>query len=276
MRIKDNQYVGTGFKPVPTILLKGFTMKIISWNVNGIRAALRKGFVDFLKEHDPDIICIQETKAPKGPVLIDAGGYHLYWNHAEKAGYSGTLIMSKKEALSVQNGLGKKEHDQEGRVITVELKDYYLVNVYTPNTKRDLSRLPYRYKEWDVLFLKHVKALEKKKPVIFCGDLNVAHTEIDLARPKGNENTHGFTKEEREGFDNIIKTGFVDTFREFEKEGGHYSWWSQMSNCRARNIGWRIDYFLVSPALRKKLKTASILKDVMGSDHCPVQIELKK
>lgn len=250
-------------------------MKLISWNVNGIRAVLKKGFLDFVIEYDPDILCIQETKAPGEPVPIELPGYHQYWNCAERKGYSGTLIFTKKEPLSVVNGMGKPEHDDEGRVIAAEYKDYYVVTVYTPNAKRELERLPYRHKEWDPLFLNYMKKLEKKKPVIFCGDLNVAHTEIDLARPKQNQKTHGFTPEEREGFDNIVKAGFVDTFREFEKEGGHYTWWSMMSGARARNIGWRIDYFCVSESLRKKLKGASILSDVIGSDHCPVVLELK-
>lgn len=249
-------------------------MKIISWNVNGIRSVLGKGaLVKLIKEQKPDCLCLQETKINDG-VLIDSD-YEVFWNHAKKAGYAGTAILSKTKPLSIREGIGIPKHDEEGRVLAAEFKDFFLVDVYVPNTKRDLSRLLYRHKEWDVDFLKYLKKLEKKKPVIFCGDLNVAHQEIDLTYPKANVKNHGFTPEEREGFDNFIKAGFIDTFREFEKEGGHYTWWSQFANCRARNIGWRIDYFLISHSLRPQLKSAFILKDVMGSDHCPVGIELK-
>lgn len=251
-------------------------MKIISWNVNGIRAAIRKGFADFMKEHKPDIICIQETKAREEDVDLELSGYELYWNSAEKKGYSGTAIFTKISPLNVTRGMGVKKHDTEGRVLTAEYKDYFLVSVYTPNSKRGLERLPYREKEWDVDFLKYVKKLEKKKPVIFCGDLNVAHKEIDLTHPKANRKNHGFTDEERAGFDNIVKAGFIDSFREFNQEGGHYTWWSQMHNARARNVGWRIDYFILSKKLRPKLKKAAILSSVMGSDHCPVSITLSK
>ncbi len=253
-------------------------MKIVSWNVNGIRAALKAGFVDFVKKRDPDVVCVQETKAPRDAEVdcaLPAAYAHHYWNNADKAGYAGTAIFSKKKPLSVTKGIGIKKHDEEGRVLTAEFEDFYLVNVYVPNSKRDLSRLPYRQKEWDTDFLKYLKNLEKKKPVVFCGDLNVAHTELDLTNPKSNVKNHGFTPEERAGFDAVVKAGFLDTFREFEKEGGHYTWWSRLANCRARNIGWRIDYFLISPALRPRLKRSWILKDVMGSDHCPVEIELK-
>lgn len=249
-------------------------MKIISWNVNGIRAALKYGFIDFVKKSRPDIICIQETKAPAITVQIDLPGYEQFWNTGKREGYSGTAIFSKIKPLSVKNHIGIEKHDNEGRVIAAEYGDFYLVNVYVPNSKRTLERLPYRCKEWDVDFLKYLKKLEKKKPVIFCGDLNVAHKEIDLTNPKTNVKNHGFTPEERAGFDAIVKAGFIDTFREFEKEGGYYTWWSRFADCRARNIGWRIDYFLISPALRPRLKSATILKDVMGSDHCPVAIEL--
>lgn len=249
--------------------------KLISWNVNGIRAAIRKGFVDFVKKYKPDILCVQETKATPDVVDLELPGYEYFWNSAVKKGYSGVATFSKIKPLSVKLGMGIKKHDQEGRVLTLEYKDYYLVNVYTPNSKRGLERLPYRQKEWDVDFLKYLKKIEKKKPVIFCGDLNVAHTEIDLTNPKANRRNHGFTDEEREGFDNFIKKGFIDTFREFEQGGGHYTWWSQMHNARARNIGWRIDYFCVSKKLKPKLKKASILSKVMGSDHCPVTLELK-
>lgn len=249
-------------------------MKLISWNVNGIRSVLKKGFLDFIEEHDPDILCLQETKTPAQPVSIDLPQYEQIWNHADKKGYSGVAVFTKSKPLDAENGIGMEVHDGEGRVITVEYKEFYLVNVYVPNSKRGLERLPYRCQEWDPCFLKYLKKLEKKKPVVFCGDLNVAHTEIDLANPKSNMKNHGFTKEEREGFDRIIAAGFIDTFHEFEKGEGHYTWWTQMNNCRKRNIGWRIDYFLISPSLLPKLKESIILKDVMGSDHAPVQIRL--
>jgi len=250
-------------------------MKIISWNVNGIRSVLKKGLIDIMKTLQPDILCIQETKAPAEPITVSWDGYHQSWNHAQKAGYSGTAIFSRIKPLSVRNDMGIKKHDQEGRMMTFELKDFYLINVYTPNSKRGLERLDYRSKEWDVDFLKYVKKIEKKKPVIFCGDLNVAHKEIDLSNPKGNEKNHGFTPEERSGFDNFMQAGFIDAFRVFNDKPGQYSWWSQMNNCRQRNIGWRIDYFCMSKSLKLKLKDAFILKDVMGSDHCPVGISLK-
>lgn len=249
-------------------------MKLISWNVNGIRAAIKKGFLDFLQSADPDIICLQEVKAMSEQVELELPDYKQYWNSAVKKGYSGVAIFSKSEPLSVQNGFGIEEHDQEGRVLTLEYETFYLVNVYTPNAKRELLRLDYRTKEWDVLFLEHVVNLQQKKPVVFCGDLNVAHKEIDLANPKTNRRNAGFTDEERAGFDNIVAAGFIDTFREFEQDGGHYSWWSYRSGARERNIGWRIDYFCISPALRPQLKAAYILPEVMGSDHCPVAIEL--
>ena len=250
-------------------------MKLISWNVNGIRSVLQKGFLKFVKAEDPDILCLQETKAPAELMQLELPEYEPYWNSPlHRTGYSGTAIFSKVKPLLVENGIGMEKHDDEGRVITAEYKNFYLVNVYTPNTKRDLSRLPYRHKEWDPEFLNHLKRLEKRKPVIFCGDLNVAHAEIDLTYPKANRKNHGFTDEEREGFDNFIKAGFVDAFREFEKARGHYTWWSPMANCRKRNIGWRIDYFLISSSLCKRLKSSKILSEVMGSDHCPVEIEL--
>lgn len=249
-------------------------MRLISWNVNGIRAVLKKGFLDFVHLQNPDIICLQETKASKEDVKLDLPDYHQYWNSAEKKGYSGTCVFTKEKPLSVENGILMDHHDKEGRTITLEYPEFYLVNVYVPNSKRDLSRLEYRHKQWDVDFLAYLKALEQKKPVIFCGDLNVAHTELDLSYPKANVNNHGFTNEEREGFQNILKSGFIDTFREFEKGPGQYTWWSPFSQCRARNIGWRIDYFLISSVLRPQLLSASILKDVLGSDHCPVMIEI--
>ena len=250
-------------------------MKLISWNLNGIRSALNKGLLDFIKKSKPDVLCLQETRSPNDAVTADLPGYEQYWNHAQKPGYSGTAVFTRARPLKVSSGTGNAKHDNEGRVITLEYKDFFLVNVYVPNSKRGLERLSYRTKEWDVDFLAYLKGLEKKKPVVFCGDLNVAHTPVDLANPKGNEKNHGFTPEERAGFDNLVKAGFIDTFREFEQGGGHYTWWSPMGNCRERNIGWRIDYFLISPALRPRLKGAFILKDIMGSDHCPAGIELE-
>jgi exodeoxyribonuclease III len=251
-------------------------MKIISWNVNGIRAAIKKGFMDFLNSENPDIICIQETKARPEQVENEFQGYpYRFWNSAEKKGYSGTAIFSNIDPIRVTYGLGIPKHDTEGRVITAEFEKYYLVTVYVPNAKRDLSRLPYRQKEWDVDFLSYVSELEKKKPVVFCGDMNVAHEEIDLANPKSNKNNAGFTAEERMGFDNIVKAGFVDTFRHFNPEGGFYTWWSYMAKARERNIGWRIDYFCVSPSLMKSVNHAGILPEVMGSDHCPTSLEIQ-
>jgi len=256
-------------------------MKIISWNVNGIRAVLKKGFLDFMDAHDPDIICIQETKAHEEQVELNLEKYpYKYWNSAEKKGYSSTAIFSKIKPVSVIKDMDIPKHDNEGRVITLEFEDYYLVTVYTPNSKRDLSRLPYRQTEWDVDFLNFVKSLEESKPVIFCGDLNVAHTELDLANPQSNKTTKsrpgnaGYTDEERANFDNILNVGFIDTFREYHKGNGHYSWWSYMGGARTRNVGWRIDYFCISPSLRLKMTNAYILPEVMGSDHCPVVLEM--
>jgi exodeoxyribonuclease-3 len=249
-------------------------VKFISWNVNGLRAVLKRNFLEFLADEEPDVLCLQETKcSPDDVEQLWPASYTTYWNCAGKKGYSGTAIFTNIRPLKITNGMGIAEHDREGRVITAEFADFFLVNVYTPNSRRELERLPYR-QEWDVAFLKFLKRLERKKSVIFCGDLNVAHTEIDLANPKANVRNHGFTIEERLGFTAFVKAGFVDTFREFEKGGGHYSWWSPMAGARSRNIGWRIDYFLISAALRPRLKLASILHDVMGSDHCPVTIEL--
>ena len=250
-------------------------MKMISWNVNGLRAVINKGFMQILEELDPDIMCLQEIKMlpEQMPEPLPAG-YTAYWNSADRKGYSGTAIFSKHEPLSVQNGMGMPEHDDEGRVITLEFTDYYLVTVYTPNSKNELLRLDYRTQEWDVEFLKFVRKLEERKPVIFCGDLNVAHKEIDLARPKTNKMSPGFTDEERASFDNIVDAGFIDTFREFNQEPDQYSWWSYRAGARARNVGWRIDYFCISPSLRPRLKEAFIRQDIMGSDHCPVGIVL--
>ena len=252
-------------------------MKIISWNVNGIRAVLKKGFIDFINKTNPDIICIQETKASPEQVDLTLEEYpYKYWNSAIKKGYSGTAIFSKVKPLNVENDLKIKKHDQEGRVICFELENYYLVTVYTPNSKRDLSRLNYRQKEWDIDFLKYLKKLESKKPVIFCGDLNVAHKEIDLKNPKTNKKNAGFTNEEKEGFKNYILSGFVDTFRIFNQEPGHYTWWSYMFNARTKNIGWRIDYFCVSEQIKNKISKSIILTDIMGSDHAPILIEIDK
>ena len=263
-------------------------MKIISWNVNGIRAVLKKDvLLPFIDKYDPDILCLQETKAQKGQTEIDLPQYQEFWNSAEKKGYSGTAIFTKHKPIAVVNGLPDKictkyglvadkygDPRTEGRVITAEFDDFYVVTVYTPNAKDDLSRVPLRHEQWDPAFLAYCKELQKKKPVIFCGDLNVAHTPDDLARPKENEGMKGFTQEEREGFDNFVKAGFIDTFRMFHKGNGYYSWWSHFANARARNVGWRIDYILVSPALKNKVKSATILDEVMGSDHCPVEVVL--
>lgn len=250
-------------------------MKLISWNVNGIRAALKGDLVSMIETEAPDILCLQETKANQDQVdHAFPEEYRQIWNSAERKGYSGTAVFTKHEPESVDFGIGLPE-DNEGRVITCEFKDFYLVNCYTVNAKRDLSRLPFRSEVWDVAFLEHVKRLEESKPVVFCGDFNVAHKEIDLARPKGNVRNAGFTVEERRGFDNIVEAGFIDTFREFNTDGEHYTWWSYMNQARSRNIGWRIDYFCISSALRPHLLDAFILPDVMGSDHCPVGIVLK-
>jgi len=256
-------------------------MRLISWNVNGIRAALKKGFLDFVKEQNPDILCIQETKAHPDQVNIILSDYkYHYWNSAEKKGYSGTAIFSKVKPLSVQLGIGIEEHDKEGRVLTAEYEDFYIINVYTPNSKRQLERLEYR-SVWDAEFLNYMKNLEKKKPVIVCGDLNVAHKEIDLKNDKSNKTTDtkpgnpGFTNQERSSFDNIMNAKFIDTFRHFYPKEEKYSWWSYMFNARANNVGWRIDYFVTSKILKPKLKDAFILNEVYGSDHCPVGLEIK-
>lgn len=249
-------------------------MKLLSWNVNGLRAVLKKNFLEFLAAEDPDILCLQETKcAPADVEPVWPGHYSVCWNSAEKKGYSGTAIFSKTAPKKVTLGIGHDHHDREGRVITAEFAEFFLVNVYVPNSQRELARLPYR-QEWDRDFLAYLKGLEKTKPVIFCGDLNVAHTEIDLANPKANVKNHGFTPEERAGFTKVVESGFVDTFREFEKGGGHYSWWSPMGGARGRNVGWRIDYVMISQTLRPRLKQAYILPKVLGSDHCPIGIEL--
>lgn len=249
-------------------------MKLISWNVNGLRAVLRKNFLNYLADEAPDILCLQETKAhPDQVEQLWPAHYTTFWNSAQKKGYSGTAIFTKVRPVKVTVGIGHQEHDKEGRVLTAEFADYFLVNVYVPNSKRELTRLAYR-QQWDRDFLAYLKKLERKKPVIWCGDLNVAHTELDLANPKANVKNHGFTPEERAGFSACVQAGFVDTFREFEKGGGHYTWWSPMSGARSRNVGWRIDYFLMSAALRPRLKSAFIRPQVMDSDHCPVGIEI--
>jgi exodeoxyribonuclease III len=263
-------------------------MKVYSWNVNGIRAVLRKGvFHPFLDQHQPDIVCLQETKAERGQIEIELPGYHEYWNSAVKKGYSGTAIFSKQEPLNVIKGFPdgfakrfkfadelQRDSAEEGRVITAEYPKFFVVTVYTPNAKDDLSRLKLRFEHWDPAFFAYCRELEQRKPVIFCGDLNVAHTELDLANPKSNRGKKGFTDEERQGFQNFVDAGFVDTFRLFKQGNGHYSWWSNFANSRARNIGWRIDYVLVSADLRKAVTGADIHPDVVGSDHCPVSMVL--
>lgn len=249
-------------------------LKLISWNVNGLRAVLKKNFLEFLEAERPDILCLQETRCtPEDIEPVWPKRYATYWNCAEKKGYSGTAIFTRARPLNVQPHVGIAAHDREGRVLTAEYPDFFLVNVYVPNSQRELERLPYR-QQWDADFLKFLKRLEQKKPVIFCGDFNVAHTEKDLANPKANVHNHGFTIEERQGFTALVQAGFVDTFREFEPGGGHYSWWSHRSGARARNIGWRLDYFLLSAALRPRLKRAFIRPQILGSDHCPVGVEL--
>lgn len=250
-------------------------MKLISWNVNGIRACAGKGFQEFFKEADADIFCIQESKMQAGQLDLDLPGYHQYWNYAEKKGYSGTAVFTKKEPLSVVNGIGTEEHDKEGRVITLEFEEFYMVTVYTPNSQNELARLDYRM-VWEQEFLSYLKKLEKGKPVIVCGDMNVAHKEIDLKNPKTNRKNAGFTDEEREKFSILLDSGFIDTYRYFYPEQeGIYSWWSYRFKAREKNAGWRIDYFLVSEILKDKLKDAKILTQVMGSDHCPVELDIE-
>lgn len=250
-------------------------MKLVSWNVNGIRSVLGKEFPDFVAAAQADVICLQETKAREEQVGATFDGYRAYWNSAERPGYSGTAILTRTEPLDVRMGIGEDEHDREGRVITAEFSDFFLVNVYVPNSGRELLRLDYRVRSWGPAFLRFLKTLEKHKPVIFCGDLNVAHKEIDLARPKANVKNAGFTPEERASFSTYIEAGFLDSFRELEPGGGHYTWWSYMGGARAKNVGWRIDYCCLSPALRPRLQQAFIWPHVMGSDHCPVGIVLE-
>lgn len=250
-------------------------MKLISWNVNGLRACMEKGFMDFFNQVDADVFCIQESKLQAGQIELDLPGYYQYWNYAEKKGYSGTALFCKEEPLGVTYGIGVEEHDKEGRVITAEFADFYVVTVYTPNSKRELERLSYRM-EWEAAFLAYLKGLEQKKPVIFCGDLNVAHKEIDLKNPKSNHHNAGFTDEERACFDTLLENGFVDTFRYFYPDReGIYSWWSYMFKAREKNAGWRIDYFVVSESLKDRLSGAAIHTEVMGSDHCPVELTIQ-
>lgn len=263
-------------------------LRLYSWNVNGIRAVIKKGtFQSFITEHQPDILCLQETKAERGQVEIDLPEYHEYWNSAERKGYSGTAVFSRLAPLSVTNGLPQDiverynlvaddygNPNREGRVITAEYASFYLVTVYTPNAKDDLSRITLRQRHWDPAFLAYCQQLEKTKPVVFCGDLNVAHTELDLANPGPNRGKKGFTDEERSGFQSFIDAGFIDTFRLFKQGNGFYTWWSHFANARARNVGWRIDYFLVSQSLKDRVKAADIYPEVMGSDHCPISITL--
>lgn len=251
-------------------------MKLVSWNVNGVRSVLKKGLLDFMEASGADVICLQETKAHPGDVQHIAWprGYEAFWNSASKKGYSGTVTFTRRKPLSVTYGIGLAEHDGEGRVIATEFEDFQLVNVYQPNSQRGLTRLDYRTKEWDPAFLAYLRKMERRKPVVFCGDLNVAHLDIDLANPKTNRRNAGFTDEERGNFTTLLGSGFVDTFRAFEKGPGHYTWWSQMANCRARNIGWRVDYFVASVKLCPGLKAAGIRPDVLGSDHCPVTLEI--
>ena len=249
-------------------------MKLISWIVNGLRAVLCKNFLEFLDAEQPDILCLQETKCgPDDVEQLWPAHYTTHWNCAEKKGYSGTTVFCRDRPLKVTTGLGVAGHDREGRLLTAEFDGFFLVNVYVPNSQRELTRLAYR-QQWDRDFLRYLKKLERRKPVIACGDMNVAHTELDLANPKANEKIHGFTPEERAGFTSFVEAGVIDTFREFERGGGHYSWWSPMPGVRTRNIGWRLDHFLITTALRPRWKRAAIVKDVTGSDHCPVGIEI--
>ena len=246
--------------------------KLISWNVNGLRACVGKGFLDYFKAADADVFCIQESKLQEGQIELPLDGYYQYWNYAKKKGYSGTALFSKEEPLSVSYGMVLEEHELEGRVITAEYGDYYVVTCYTPNSQNELARLPYRM-EWEDAFLGYLKGLEAKKPVIFCGDLNVAHQEIDLKNPKTNRNNAGFTDQEREKFSRLLDAGFIDTYRYFYPDAeGVYSWWSYRFKAREKNAGWRIDYFCVSESLKERLVSASIHTEITGSDHCPVEL----
>ena len=248
-------------------------MNLISWNISGLRAVLKKGFIGFVKDENPDILCLQETKIDDSFHMNIPGYNYSYFNHAQKKGYSGTAIFSKTKPSSVIYGIKHEEHDKEGRFITAEFDRFYLVNVYTPNSKRDLTRLPYRI-NWDKAFLRYIESLDKKKPVVLCGDLNVAHKEIDIANPKANRNNAGFTDAEKADFENILSSGFIDTFRVFNDQPRQYTYWIYFANARTRNIGWRIDYFIISKSLKDKLKDAYILSKVLGSDHCPIGIKI--
>ena len=249
-------------------------MKLVSWNVNGLRACVKKGFLEYFQEVEADIFCVQETKLQEGQISLELEGYYQYWNYALKKGYSGTAVFTKNKPLSVRYGLGTDESEEEGRILTLEFDDFFLVNVYTPNSQRDLARINYRL-EWEDRILQHLKDLDDLKPVILCGDLNVAHQEIDLRNPKSNVGNSGFTDEERGKMTSLLAAGFVDSYRHFYPEQvGAYSWWSYMAKVRERNIGWRIDYFIVSEKLRERLKNADIHCNVMGSDHCPVLLEI--
>ncbi len=251
------------------------TKKMISWNVNGLRAAVTKGFLDFFRDIDADIFCIQESKLSEGQIELDLPGYYDYWNYATKKGYSGVAVFTKDKPINVTYGIGIEEHDNEGRVITAEYDDFYLITCYAPNSQRGLTRLDYRM-TWEDAFLDYVLKLEEKKPVIFCGDLNVAHKEIDLKNPKTNRKNAGFTDEERGKMDIVLSSGFADSFRVLypDKEGA-YSWWSYMGGARAKNVGWRIDYFIVSDKLKDRIKEAKIHSDILGSDHCPVELDIE-
>lgn len=252
-----------------------YMTRLVSWNVNGLRSAIAKGFFDFLDKKSPDILCIQETKLSEGQLNLELEGYYLYFSYAEKKGYSGTAVFTKKEPLSVSYGMGIEEHDHEGRMITLEYDDYYLVNIYTPNSQRGLVRLPYRMK-WEDDMRNYLKSLDARKPVIFCGDLNVAHKEIDIKNPKSNENNAGFTPQERSKMTQLLQAGFIDTFRYFYPDRKDaYTWWSYMFKAREKNIGWRIDYFCVSERLKPRLVDAAILSDVYGSDHCPIELVIE-
>ncbi len=250
--------------------------KLLSWNVNGVRASLEKGLMDLLSTTDADVVCLQECKVlpEQIPHVEFPGHFQIHWNPAEKKGYSGTAIFTRKEPLKVTRGMKIPEHDTEGRIIAAEFDDFHVVNVYTPNSQNELRRLDYRTNQWDVAFRKHLAKLARKKPVIFCGDLSVAHKEIDLKNPKSNKRNAGFTIEERDRFTELLDAGFIDTFREFETGPDHYSWWSYRAGARARNVGWRIDYCCIFEALRPRLKEAFILPEILGSDHCPVGLTL--
>ena len=249
-------------------------MKFIAWNVNGLRACVQKGFLDFFHTIDADFFCIQESKLQEGQIDLDLPGYYQYWNYAEKKGYSGTAIFTKQEPLTVTYGIGIPEHDREGRVITLEYETFYLVTCYTPNSQNELARLPYRM-DWEDVFLSYLKVLDEKKPVILCGDLNVAHQEIDLKNPKTNHQNAGFSDEERAKMTTLLESGFTDTFRYFYPDTeGIYSWWSYRFKAREKNAGWRIDYFITSKSLDDKLEKAAILTDILGSDHCPVELDI--